>query len=191
MRIDELGFNNEQVLDRICEAYGFSQKIQLAKHFEIASSSLANRYSRESISYDFIVHCSLETGASVAWLLTGKGTPFDANSGNETLHLETFTLSDETLTKSESLAIIGELASKPFSSPIGIRYEGKLYFVERSTLLADGLWVVDIDGAISMREITKLPGKKIHVAGGNVPFECALDEIKTVGRVVGVYSEVN
>ncbi|WP_142887402.1 helix-turn-helix domain-containing protein, partial [Klebsiella pneumoniae] len=51
MRIEGLGLNNEEVLDRICEAYGFSQKIQLASHFEIASSSLANRYSRDSISY--------------------------------------------------------------------------------------------------------------------------------------------
>ncbi|PLL98261.1 phage repressor protein CI, partial [Klebsiella michiganensis] len=42
MRIEGLGLNNEEVLDRICEAYGFSQKIQLARHFEIASSSLAN-----------------------------------------------------------------------------------------------------------------------------------------------------
>jgi hypothetical protein len=41
MRIEGLGLNNEEVLDRICEAYGFSQKIQLARHFEIASSSLA------------------------------------------------------------------------------------------------------------------------------------------------------
>lgn len=60
MRIEGLGLNNEEVLDRICEAYGFSQKIQLAEHFEIASSSLANRYSRDSISYDFIVHCALK-----------------------------------------------------------------------------------------------------------------------------------
>ncbi|MCP6479214.1 Repressor protein CI, partial [Klebsiella pneumoniae] len=33
--------------------------------------------------------------------------------------------------------------------------------------------------------------KKLHVAGGKVPFECGIDEIKTIGRVVGVYSEVN
>jgi len=29
------------------------------------------------------------------------------------------------------------------------------------------------------------------VAGGKVPFECGIDEIKTVGRVVGIYSEVS
>ncbi|WP_142763401.1 helix-turn-helix transcriptional regulator, partial [Klebsiella pneumoniae] len=84
MRIEGLGLNNEEVLDRICEAYGFSQKIQLARHFEIASSSLANRYSRDSISYDFIVHCALETGANLAWLLTGKGSPTTGNMNTDT-----------------------------------------------------------------------------------------------------------
>ncbi|EDW9307894.1 phage repressor protein CI, partial [Salmonella enterica subsp. enterica] len=46
-------------------------------------------------------------------------------------------------------------------------------------------------GGISIRELTKLPGRKLHVTGGKVPFECGIDDIKTLGRVVGVYSEVN
>ncbi|MCL7672319.1 helix-turn-helix domain containing protein, partial [Enterobacter cloacae complex sp. OE43NF] len=53
------GISNEHVLDRICDVYGFAQKIQLARHFNIAASSLQNRYTRGSISYDFIVHCAL------------------------------------------------------------------------------------------------------------------------------------
>lgn len=79
MRIDSLGWNNVDVLDRICEAYGFSQKIQLANHFNIASSSLSNRYTRGAISYDFAAHCSLETGANLRWLLTGEGEAFVNN----------------------------------------------------------------------------------------------------------------
>ncbi|GAB7266241.1 hypothetical protein DZJ_27920 [Dickeya ananatis] len=51
--------------------------------------------------------------------------------------------------------------------------------------------MVDIEGAISIRDLTVLPAKRLHVAGGKVPFECGVDEIKTLGRVVGVYSEVN
>lgn len=69
----ESSFNNEDLLNRICEVYGFSQKIQLANHFDIAASSLQNRYKRGNMSYDFAVHCALETGASIAWLMTGEG----------------------------------------------------------------------------------------------------------------------
>ncbi|HAS1736520.1 phage repressor protein CI [Enterobacter cloacae] len=191
MRIEGLGLNNEEVLDRICEAYGFSQKIQLARHFEIASSSLANRYSRDSISYDFIVHCALETGADLAWLLTGKGSLTTGSSKTDTQNVDKFTLSEESLINDGALSITGKFFSKPLSNPIAVYADGKLHFIERNASLADGEWLVDIEGAISIRELTKLPGKKLHVAGGKVPFECGFDDIKTLGRVVGIYSEVN
>ncbi|ENB7664001.1 phage repressor protein CI [Enterobacter cloacae] len=191
MRIEGLGLKNEEVLDRICEAYGFSQKIQLARHFEIASSSLANRYSRDSISYDFIVHCALETGADLAWLLTGKGSLTTGSTKTDTQNVDKFTLSEESLISDGALSITGKLFSKPLSNPIAVYADGKLHFIERDASLADGEWLVDIEGAISIRELTKLPGKILHVAGGKVPFECGFDDIKTLGRVVGIFSEVN
>lgn len=58
--------NNEELLDRICQVYGFTQKIQLARHFNIAASSLQNRYARGTISYDFAVQCALDTGPACA-----------------------------------------------------------------------------------------------------------------------------
>ena len=98
MEIDS-EISNEHVLDRICEIYGFAQKIQLARHFNIAASSLQNRYTRGAISYDFIVHCSLETGANVEWLLTGKGEKLSgsnlkASVESDELTVKSFTLSE-------------------------------------------------------------------------------------------------
>lgn len=192
MRIDSLGWSNVDVLDRICEAYGFSQKAQLANHFDIASSSLSNRYTRGAISYDFAAHCALETGASLRWLLTGDGQAFDDKApSSENKKIESFTLSEEKLISEGSLSIDGQFFAKPLSDGIAVRTEGKLHFIDKSASLSDGLWLVDIEGSINIRELTKLPGRKLHVAGGNVPFECGLDDIQTLGRVVGVYSEVN
>ncbi|AOM42214.1 phage repressor protein CI [Xenorhabdus hominickii] len=191
MRIEELGLDNEKVLDRICEVYGFNQKIQLARHFEIASSSLANRYSRGSISYDFVVHCALETGANISWLLTGKGPQFEKKMSEETQKVNLFTLSDGNLINESSLGITGKFFSKSLINPIGVYSDSKLHFVEQDTSLSDGLWLVDIEDTVSIRELTKLPGKRLHISGGNVPFECSINDIKTLGRVVGIYSEIN
>lgn len=192
MRIDSLGWSNVDVLDRICEAYGFSQKTQLANHFDIASSSLSNRYTRGAISYDFAAHCALETGASLQWLLTGKGQPFTSSaSAEDTLTIELFTLSEELLKSDCSITVDVHFFTKPLTDTMAIRSEGKLHFIDKQASLADGLWLVDIEGGISIRELTKLPGRKLHVTGGKVPFECGIDDIKTLGRVVGVYSEVN
>lgn len=192
MRIDSLGWSNVDVLDRICEAYGFSQKIQLANHFDIASSSLSNRYTRGAISYDFAAHCALETGANLRWLLTGEGEAFVNNrESSDAKRIEGFTLSEEILKSDKELSIDAQFFTKPLTDGMAIRSEGKIYFVDKQASLSDGLWLVDIEGAISIRELTKLPGRKLHVAGGKVPFECGIDDIKALGRVVGVYSEVN
>ncbi|XHA17326.1 phage repressor protein CI [Citrobacter farmeri] len=192
MRIDSLGWRNVDVLDRICKAYGFSQKIQLANHFDIASSSLSNRYTRGAISYDFAAHCALETGANLRWLLTGEGHAFSGDTlSTDAKRLETFTLSEETLKSDAPLSIDAQFFSKPLTDGMAIRSEGNIYFVDKQASLSDGLWLVDIEGAISIRELTKLPGRKLHVAGGKVPFECGIDDIKALGRVAGIYSEIN
>jgi hypothetical protein len=192
MRIDSLGWSNVDVLDRICEAYGFSQKIQLANHFDIASSSLSNRYTRGAISYDFAAHCAIETGANLKWLLTGEGQAFAPSSASDsTKSIEEFTLSEEILKSDGFLVIDAKFFSKPLADAMAVRTEGKLHIIDKQASLSDGLWLVDIEGGISIRELTKLPGRKLHVTGGKVPFECGIDDIKALGRVVGVYSEVN
>lgn len=188
----DANFNNEALLNRICEVYGFTQKIQLANHFKIAASSLQNRYTRGNVSYDFAVHCALETGVDLMWLMTGEGSKFLTHSEpNAAVELDLFTLSEGSLTKISTLNIDQELFGKPLKRAICVRSEGKSFIVEQEASLADGQWIVDVEGSVSLRELTVLPGKKLHVAGGKITFECAIDEIKSLGRVIGVYSEVN
>ena len=187
----ESQISNEEVLDRICQIYGFTQKIQLANHFDIAASTLQNRYTRGNVSYDFAAFCALETGVSIKWILTGQGPKQAEEHSNSSYELKLFTLSEGQLTENGFLKLDPGLFEKPLKSAICIRNESKSYITEKDAPLADGLWIVDVDGAISLRELTVLPGKRLHVAGGKVPFECGTDEIKMIGRVVGVYSDVN
>lgn len=189
----EIKSTNEEVLDRICEIYGYGQKVQLARHFGIAASSLQNRYTRGAISYDFAAHCALETGANLQWILLGTGERFaDGGScASRAKNLPLFTLSEGRMREEGTLSVGPSLFSKPLTNALSVRSEGKTYFVERDASLSDGLWLVDIEGAISIRELTILPAKKLHVAGGKVPFECTVGDITTLGRVVGTYSEAN
>ncbi|MDM1777903.1 helix-turn-helix domain-containing protein [Serratia marcescens] len=192
MNIKDIHLEPIEILDRICDVYGFTQKIQLANYLDISASSLQNRYTRGTISYDYAAICSLDTGASLKWLLTGEGAKFEHDTSTKTLieHKE-FTLSEGKLQANGFLSIDPHLFPKQLVDGIAVRTGGRLHFVDKAASLADGSWLVDIEGAISIRELTVLPGKRLHVAGGKVPFECGIDEIKTIGRVVGVYSEVN
>lgn len=188
----ETNFNNEALLNRICEVYGFTQKIQLANHFKIAASSLQNRYTRGNMSYDFAVHCALETGVSLKWLMTGEGDKnLSAKEDPSSIELSLFELSEGELINTGTLSFDYQFFAKHPKKGSCVKSDNRTYVIEQESSLSDGLWLVDIEGAISLRELTVLPGKKLHVAGGKVPFECGIDEIKTIGRVVGVYSEVN
>nr|DAN96969.1 MAG TPA: CI repressor [Caudoviricetes sp.] len=192
----DAGISNEHVLDRICDVYGFALKIQLARHFNIAANSLQNRYIRGSISYDFIVHGALETGANIGWLLTGKGEKFtnvktSIPSESEELAIQSFILSEGKLVDESVIKVSKSLFSRVPNNPQCLRSDNVTHFLELDASLTDGSWLVDIEGAKSIRELTVLPGKKLHVAGSKVPFECGINEIKTIGHVMGVYSEVN
>jgi hypothetical protein len=193
MKIDLGNVDNVELLNRICEVYGFNQKVQLANHFDIAASSLSNRYRRGPISYDFAVFCSLETGANINWLITGQGPKFSGEPAQslstDTIGIPYSTLSDGEIHENGTITVSNSLFGKPIINPMSIHHGNQTYFIERNTSLSDGSWLIDIDGAISIRELTVLPAKKLHVAGGKIPFECATDEIKTIGRVVGIYSE--
>ncbi|HCI6335970.1 TPA: phage repressor protein CI, partial [Klebsiella pneumoniae] len=158
MEIDS-EISNEHVLDRICEIYGFAQKIQLARHFNIAASSLQNRYTRGAISYDFIVHCSLETGANVEWLLTGKGEKLSgsnikASVESEELTVKSFTLSEGRLIDGTDLRISKSFFNRTLNNPQCIFSDNAAHFIETDALLSDGSWLVDIEGAKSIRELT-------------------------------------
>ncbi len=192
MNIKDIHLEPIEILDRICDVYGFSQKIQLANYLDISASSLQNRYTRGTISYDYAAICSLDTGASLKWLLTGEGKKFEHDTPKKTqIEYQEFTLSEGKLHAEGFLSIDPHLFRKQLVDGIAVRTDGRLHFVDKAASLADGSWLVDIEGAISIRELTVLPGKRLHVAGGKVPFECGIDEIKAIGRVVGVYSEVN
>ncbi|WP_312948063.1 phage repressor protein CI [Superficieibacter sp.] len=192
MSTRKVTFEPFDILDRIMTIYGFTQKIQLANHFDMSASSLQNRFTRGTTSYDLAALCVLETGASLRWLLTGQGSQFDDKPvATETKTIDSFTLSDGKLEEKTPLSIDANFFSKPMSNGITVLVDGKLNFIEQDASLSDGLWLVNIEGVISIRELTLLPGKKLHVTGGKVPFECGVDEIKLIGRVVGIYSEVN
>ncbi|MCL0160687.1 helix-turn-helix domain-containing protein, partial [Klebsiella pneumoniae] len=109
-----------------------------------------NRYTRGAISYDFAAHCALETGANLRWLLTGEGEAFANNrESGDAKRIEGFTLSEEILKSDKQLSIDAQFFTKPLTDGMAIRSEGKIYFVDKQASLSDGLWLVDIEGAIS------------------------------------------
>ena len=52
--------------------------------------------------------------------------------------------------------------------------------------IRDGKWVISIDGEITIRDITRLPGGRIFVEGGNRAFECKIEDIEIIGKIISL-----
>jgi len=170
-------------IERICEAYGYTTRQQLADHMGVSKGGIGNRWMRDTFPYDWVIVCAAETKASLAWLMTGEGPAFDAKESdvisvnnikliNGVIHQASYNLFDLSFLRSD------------LKKPLQLIDGGSRYILETSfTDINDGLWLVEIDGTCSLKKISKIPSKKIKVSDEQVSFECSVDDIKPIGRV--------
>lgn len=190
---EQIGHSSD-VLNRVIEAYGFTSKLQLADHFEMASSSLSARFKRGIFPADMVVRCVAETGASLEWLSTGHGKKFD----DEELDIMKFPrkkLVDGQLYDSGYVMFdkVFFRAGTPLpTAPICVQEEKAQYILDQQySEVFDGEWLVNIEGKTSIRTLTRIPVKKVRVSGVGMAFDCSIDDIEVIGRVVLAISENN
>lgn len=182
------------VLDRMIEAYGFTSKLMLAQHFDMAASTLSGRYRRGGFPADMAARCVADTGVSLEWLATGEGKKFE-DGQLDILKFPSKKLVDGQLYDSGYVMFdkVFFRAGTPLpSKPICVRDEKAHYILDREFAeIFDGEWLVNIEGKTSIRTLTRIPVKKVRVSGVGMAFDCALEDIEVVGRVVLMITEGN
>ena len=183
---EQIGHSSD-VLDRVMDAYGFTSKLQLADHFDMASSSLSARFKRGIFPADMVVRCVAETGASLEWLGTGQGRKFD-DEELDILKMPRRKIVDGLIYEAGMYMLdkVSFLPGVPLpSSPICV-LEGNNQFIVDTTFteVYDDQWLVEIEGKTSIRTLTRIPIKKVRVSGVGMAFDCGIDDITVVGRVV-------
>jgi len=195
----KIDFQNgaKEVLDRVLQAYGFTTKLALAEHLGIASSSLANRYSRGHFPSDIVIRCMADTHATLQWLATGQGESPSATPGNDgprpspaghgqslpRQRLDGGKLTD--LADMTLEAAFFEGWSVAPDRPLMV-IDGQQQFIAEQTVseIQDGDWLVSLEGQISVRSLTRIPPGRVRVANGQQQFECGLNEIIPLARIV-------
>lgn len=176
------------VIERILKAYGFLSRQAFCNHLGVSQSTMANRYARDTFPADWAVICSLETGASLLWLSSGKGKMFEDEDGPDD---RSIVLPHKKITngKFESLnEIISDRTEIPsyLSSPFFVSAEKSRFLVdEYQGEMTDGFWLVEIDGLVSVREIYRLPGSRARIENGKASFECNTSDVKVLGKIIG------
>lgn len=187
----------KEVLDRVLQAYGFTTKLALAEHLGIASSSLANRYSRGHFPSDIVIRCMADTQASLQWLATGKG---DALSGTAALSVSEDSPDVNAISLSRQRLEGGKLVdlaritmeTRFFESwpgaieqPLMVLEGSQQYIAEQAfSEIVDGHWLVSLEGQVSIRSLTRIPPGRVRVSHGQQQFECALNELTPLARIV-------
>ncbi|GKW03040.1 repressor [Pectobacterium carotovorum subsp. carotovorum] len=153
----------------------------------MAASSLSSRYKRGGLPADIMVKCMAETGVQLEWLVTGKGKKFN----DDELDLLKFPhkkLIDGQLYDSGYVMFdkVMFLPGVPLpSSPICVIDEKTQHIVDQTfSDVYDCQWLVEIEDKISIRTLTRIPVRKVRVSGVGMAFDCALEDISVLGRVV-------
>lgn len=175
------------VLDRVLEAYGFTQKLQLAEHLGIASSSMSARYKRGGLPADIMLKCMAETGVTLEWLATGHGRKFE-DEEVDILKMPRRKIVDG-LMYDAGIYMLDKVSFLPGvplpTSPVCVLEGNNQFIVDTSfTEVYDDQWLVEIEGKISIRTLTRIPIKKVRVSGVGMAFDCGIDDITVIGRVV-------
>jgi Bacteriophage CI repressor helix-turn-helix domain. len=175
------------VLDRVMEAYGFTQKMQLAELMNIAASSLSSRYKRGGLPADIMIKCMAETGVNLEWLATGQGRKFD-NEELDILKIPRQKIVDGQLYDAGIVMLDKTIfpQGKPIpENPVCVLDVITQYVVEKNfSEVYDDEWLVEVEGKTSVRTLTRIPVKKVRVSGVGMAFDCSIDDIKIIGRVV-------
>jgi phage repressor protein C with HTH and peptisase S24 domain len=176
-------------IERLVEAYGFTTRQALAAHLHVSKSTLANRYLRDTFPSDWIIKCSLETGTSLNWLTTGNGPQF-SNQFNNIIALENRKIVDGKLGDVDFYHLDRSWLPDDLIKPICITTYDKIFILEsKFNVLSDGNWLVEVEGKISIRHLTRIPVGKIKVRDEQDCFECLIEDISILAKCKCVFDK--
>lgn len=181
-----LAGGGKPVLRRILDAYGFTMQKELGDLLDISSGTISTWVRRDFFPGDVVVTCALDTGVSLEWLATGKGQMRDSKeSPSPDISIKKSRL------ESGQLKDVGYFHLDPSIIPtnsndlIFIEGVNASWLVERSSSnLANGRWLISIDGALDIFDVIRLPGGKAKLSNKFAEFECNLSDIIPSGVVI-------
>lgn len=182
-----LASGGKGVLRRILDAYGFSLQKDLGDLLGISSGTMSTWVRRNYFPGDIVVTCALDTGVSLQWLATGQGEmrasdPLDMVPPARAVPLYRL-IAGQLKDGGEWLAdrtLIPSTAEQPAYVDGG----RVAWLVDLSvTNIANGRWLLDIDGNLDVYDIARLPGNQLQVSGNGTDFQCSTDAVKALGMV--------
>ena len=181
-----MNFNTggQEVVHRLLEAYGFKTRQALCDKLGVSKSTMASRYTRDIFPADWVIQTSIETGVNVEWLSFGTGKKF-SNENHLALKVPSLILDGGIMLEGESLLFDEKLYPHSIASPCVLISGPSRYLLDTGfNEILDGNWLIDIDGQKSIRDVMRLPQKKVRVTNESGSFDCPIDAVDFIGSIV-------
>ncbi|HHL0032214.1 phage repressor protein CI [Enterobacter mori] len=186
----DLRKGGKAAIERMLEAYGFTTKQALCQQLGISSSTLANRYLRDTFPADYIIQCALETGASLQWLVTGESN-LDGHVREKNIILKK--LINNQLENIGSYKVDTRITPDFPTNIFALKLNNDDIYLISSSLKRpqNGLWLVSIDSEYFIKKITKLPDGKVKIEEGEHSFISKANELKIEGGVICIHTKTD
>lgn len=178
------------VLRRILDAYGFTLQKELGDFLDIPSGTMSAWVRRDHFPADVVIACSLDTGVSLYWLCTGKGsmyeelTPKQHDLTDGVSKIEKYSIQTGKLVEVGTWFCDESLIDSTISKPALIEKGAERWCVDLDFNNAtNGRWLIDIDGNADVYDVARLPGNRLSVKNSLSQFECSLSDINCIGMV--------
>lgn len=196
----DLKNGGQAVITRLLEAYGFKTRQALCDQLKVSTSTMGTRWMRDVFPADWVIQCTIETGASVEWLSFGTGEKFpngtsknsneNENSANENLLGDVVAVTrkkiiDGNLYDSNFYMLDKAMLPSHLSKPMIIVDDDVSYLADqKNNELTDGTWLVEIEGQVSIKELIRIPVGRVRVTTvpGSASFECGIDDLKPLAK---------
>jgi len=128
-----------------------------------------------------------ETDVTLEWLAKGTGKKYD-DGKLDIMKFSRKKLVDGQLFESGYLMLdkVMFLPGVPLpENPLCLLDEKIQYIIDQKfNDIYDGQWLVNIEGKVSIRNLVRIPIRKVRVSGVGMAFDCSLDDIEIIGRIV-------
>lgn len=174
----------KKVIERLVEAYGFTTRQALCDHLGVSKSTMATRYMRDIFPADWVLQCAMETGTPLEWLSFGRGDRVVSDQ-KEILSLPAKKIIDGEMKDLGFCIFDIKFLPADLINPVYVSAEPNKFICDLEfETVRDGMWIISIDGDTMVRSLTRLPGNRIHIDGGSTSFECALNDIEVIAKIV-------
>lgn len=184
----------KEYIQRLKSVLGETTDIGLAGRLGIPKGTIATWMQRNTTPYEVSIIVHLATNLSLRWLLLGEGEPFESEPKEE-VHDTSVVFEKEELSNG-ALKASGEMKfDQSVLEYYNIEVEHTKLIASNSELMmvnmsetnpVSGKYLIDIDGAISINHLQRLPGKKLAMSFGDSSIEVAENDITVLGKVVMV-----